>query len=389
VGVLTDVGFTKDPQLKTAATVFTDWCNAAGGINGRKIVPDIHDTAMLAVVPAMTSACAEDFVLAGGSAALDGLAASTRVKCLLPDFDAQENMPQAAGSALEFSSVTYNFAYANYSGYYKWLLQKYPDSVGHTALVWGDSAVTQIDYAEQAATIKALGGGNLVSITFPATGVTNWTPYAEEIKAKGIKGFSFYGTPQWLIPLEQALDNIGYKLDWIDTNSNAYGTQFIQLAGSVLTKQTNYLSLFGVYPLEKASDNPTLMKIRQLYQQYAPGQLVTLQALQAFSMWLAFATSAQTCGSDLTRSCVYNAALKLTAWNGGGITATENLATPLGPPSCFNIEQASPFGWAPATGFTPNTDGVYSCGEPTIKLPSSFPAPVQLSDVGKSLSDLK
>ena len=28
----------------------------------------------------------------------------------------------------------------------------------------------------------------------------------------------------------------------------------------------------------------------------------------------------ETCGSDLTRSCVYNAAVKQTAWTGGGLT---------------------------------------------------------------------
>ena len=94
VGVLTDVGFTKDPTLINAATVFTDWCNAAGGIDGRKLVPDIHDTGMLNVVQAVTAACGTDFSLVGGSAALDGLAVKQRVSCLLPDFDAQVVMPQ-------------------------------------------------------------------------------------------------------------------------------------------------------------------------------------------------------------------------------------------------------------------------------------------------------
>jgi hypothetical protein len=87
-GVLTDVGFTKDPELETTAKVLTSWCNAAGGIDGRKLVADIHDTQLLDVVGAMAEACASDFVLAGGSAALDGLAVTTRLKCLLPDFDA-------------------------------------------------------------------------------------------------------------------------------------------------------------------------------------------------------------------------------------------------------------------------------------------------------------
>ena len=41
LGVLTDVGFTKNPDLINAAHVFTSWCNAAGGIDGRKLVADI------------------------------------------------------------------------------------------------------------------------------------------------------------------------------------------------------------------------------------------------------------------------------------------------------------------------------------------------------------
>jgi len=116
VGVMTDVGFTKDPQLITAANVFTAWCNAAGGINGRKLVADIHDTQLLQVVQAVTTACGSDFVLAGGSAALDGLATKTRLQCLLPDFDAQPVMPQNAGSDLQLRPYTMNFTYAVFAG---------------------------------------------------------------------------------------------------------------------------------------------------------------------------------------------------------------------------------------------------------------------------------
>src|SRR6266700_1940772 len=42
VGVMTDQGFTKDPQLADAAKAFASWCNAAGGIDGRKLVANLH-----------------------------------------------------------------------------------------------------------------------------------------------------------------------------------------------------------------------------------------------------------------------------------------------------------------------------------------------------------
>ena len=272
VGVLTDVGFTKDPTLINAATVFTDWCNAAGGIDGRKLVPDIHDTGTLNVVQAVTAACGTDFSLVGGSAALDGLAVQQRVSCLLPDFDAQVVMPQNDNSALQIYPITFGHSYSPYAGYYQWLLQKYPDSKSAVGIVWGQSPITQIDSVTAAETLKAEGAAKIYNDVFPVTGASDWTPYAEFIKSHAIKGITFYGTPQELAALEAVLTNMNYKLDWIDANTNAYGPAFIQLAGKSLSFQNNYADLPAVYPLEKASANPASQQIINMYAKYAPGQ---------------------------------------------------------------------------------------------------------------------
>jgi hypothetical protein len=388
VGVLSDVGFTKDPQLITAANVFTSWCNAAGGISGRKLVADTHDTQLLQVVPAVTSACGSDFVLAGGSAALDGLATKTRLQCLLPDFDAQTVMPQNQNSGLQVYPITQGHSYGPFAGYYQWLIkQKYPDSADHVGILAGQSTITQVDDEVAAETFKAVGGSVALNQYYPITGASDWTPYAESLKTKGIKGLVFYGTPQQLAALELTLTNMNYKLDWIDANSNAYGAPFVQAAGKSLSFQHNYADIWAVYPLEQAESNPATQQVIDLYGKYAPGQAPTLQALQAFSAWLIFAASAETCGSNLTRSCVYNAAVKQTAWTGGGLTAPVNLAQPDSPPKCFDIEQATPNGWQ-AASFGAN-NGPYRCGAPVVKLTGSFPQPVTLASVGKSLSDLK
>jgi hypothetical protein len=388
VGVLTDEGFTKDPELVNAANVFTSWCNAAGGIDGRKLVPDIRDTQLLQVVQAVSGACGSDFSLVGGSAALDGLAVKTRLQCLLPDFDAQTVMAQNQNSGLQVYPITQGHSYAFYSGYYSWLTkQKYPDSADRVGILSGQSVITQVDDQVAVETFKAVGATVSYNENFPATGASDWTPYAESIKAKGVKGLVFYGTPQELAALELTLTNMSYKLDWIDANTNAYGPAFIQAAGKSLSFQHNYADLPAVYPLEKASANPATQQVMDLYAKYATGQPVTLQALQAFSTWLVFAVSAETCGSDLTRKCVYDAAVKQTAWTGGGLTAPVNLAQPDSPPSCFDIEQATVNGWQPAS-FGAN-HGVYRCGEQVVKLTGNFPQPLTLAGVGKSMSDLK
>lgn len=387
-GVLTDVGFTKDPQLETTAKVFTDWCNAAGGIDGRKLVADIHDTQMLDVVGAMAGACSSDFVLAGGSAALDGLAVTTRLKCLLPDFDAQVVMMQNNGSSLQVYPITYGHSYSPFGGYYNWLLnQKYPGSKHAVGILSGASVITQVDSQLLVDTAKAVGGTVVYNGTFPISGVTDWTPYAETLKNKGVKGFTFYGEPEQLAALEQAMDNIGYQPDWIDANTNSYGTDFISLLGKAATEQTNYAPLPAVYPIEKAADNPATEQLVRLFKQYAPGQPLTLQDVQAWSAWLIFAKSAESCGSALTRLCVYDAALKETNWDGGGLTAPVNLSNTDAAPNCFDVEQATASGWVPAP-FGAN-NGAYRCGETVVKLPAGFPQPATLGSVGKSMADVK
>ena len=387
-GVLTDVGFTKDPQLETTAKVFTDWCNAAGGIDGRKLVADLHDTQMLDVVGAMTEACQSDFVLAGGSAALDGLGVDTRLKCVLPDFDAQVVMMQNNGSSLQIYPIAYGHTYSPFGGYYNWLIdQKYPASKDAVGILSAASVITQVDGQILVDTAKAVGGNVIYNGTFPVSGVTDWTPYAETLKNKGVKGFTFYGEPEQLAALEQAMDNIGYRPLWIDANTNSYGTDFISLLGKAASEQANYASLPSVYPLEKAAEKPATEQLVKLFAQYAPGQPVTLQDVQAWSAWLIFAKSAETCGSALTRLCVYDAALKQTDWDGGGLTAPVDLSNTDPAPSCFDVEQATASGWVPAP-FGANS-GAYRCGATLVPLPAGFPQPATLGSVGKSMADVK
>jgi ABC-type branched-subunit amino acid transport system substrate-binding protein len=388
VGVLSDVGFTKDPQLLDLARVFTSWCNAAGGIDGRKLVADIHDTQLFNVVQAMTKACAADFALAGGSAAFDGLAVKARLSCLLPEFPAQTVMQQNQGAGLQVYPITYGYSYSPFAGYFSWLLkQAYPGSASSVGIFYGNASVAQISAAEAAEALRGEGATMTFNESFPPVGVSDWTPYAEAIKNKGVRGLVFYGEPQQLAALELMLTNIGYKLDWIDTDPNAYGSVFIQLAGRALSFQHNYANIDAVYPTEMAADNPATQQVLSLYQKYAPGRPVMLQALQGFSAWLVFAVSAEACGSDLTRKCLYEAALRQTGWTGGGLTASVDLARPDSPPTCFDAEEATPNGWRPAS-FGAN-HGPYRCGIPVYKYKVNYGQPVTLADVGKSLSDLK
>ncbi|UGQ13368.1 ABC transporter substrate-binding protein [Yinghuangia sp. ASG 101] len=389
VGVFSDVGFTKKQEFPDAAKVFTAWCNEAGGINGRKLVANIRDSKLLEVRQRMSEACREDFALVGGGAAMDNMGVKDRLSCLLPDFTAQPVSLENGGSDLQVTPQPGGSSYVMYAGYYNWLLKEaYPGSAKAIGVIAGDSPTMKPLTAMADEGVKAVGGAITYSDLYPAAGVSDWTPYAQSIKSKGVKGLLFYGSYSQLAKLEQALTTADYKLDWIDANSNAYGDEFIQLAGEkALTGQNNVADLSGVYPLENAAQNPATQKVVDLFAKYAPGAKVGLGSIRAFSSWLLFAKSAAACGDNLTRKCVYEAALKETAWTGGGLQAPLDLSQSDAPVKCFNVVVASPDGWKPAD-FKPD-NGAYRCDAPAVKLTGDYPKPTTLADVGKSLDDVK
>jgi hypothetical protein len=389
VGVFSDIGFTKNPEFVDAAKVFTSWCNDAGGVGGRKLVADIHDTKMTEVRQRMVDACRDDFALAGGGAALDGLAVKDRLSCLLPDFPGQVVMGQSAGSDLQFSSGgTASGAFNPYTGYQQWLLkQAYPASAGAVGLINGDSPVTKTMSGQYLESLTAMGAKVVYNDLYPAMGVPDWTPYAQAIKNKGVKGLIFLGDYRSLGKLEDVLTGMDYKLDWIDANNNAYTPQFIQLAGNSLAAQHNFADLGGMTPLEAADKVPAAKQVKDLFAKYAPGEEVTLPALRGMVAWALFAKAAGSCGDNLTRKCLYDAAAKQNAWTGGGLQAPVDVAPGGATPKCFDIEQATPQGWQPAN-FGPDT-GVFRCDMQAYKYTGDFGKPLTLADVGKSLADLK
>ncbi|MCX4766581.1 ABC transporter substrate-binding protein [Streptomyces sp. NBC_01275] len=385
VGVMSDVGFTKKSEFADAAKVFTDWCNDAGGVNGRTIKPVTRDTRLMEVRQRVLEACKADFALVGGGAALDSLGVQDRLKCLLPTFPAQSSQIGAIGSDLQVMASQPVAGYFSYAGYYSWLLkEKYPDSAQKVGIISGDSPVTKVMSAQFKEAVAGLGGKVAYNDLYPAAGVSDWTPYAQTLKNKGVKGLVFLGDFASLAKLEQALTDIGYTPDWIDANSNAYGPAFQQLAGAALAQQHNYAELFATAPLESAADNPATQQVLDLFKKYAPGKQVTYPVLRAFSAWLLFATSARDC-TELTRKCVYDNALKQTDWTAGGLQAPFDLSSKQ-PPKCYSVVEATTKGWQPAD-FKPD-QGAYRCDAPVYQYKGSYGEPATLASVGKSLSDL-
>src|ERR1700728_3267498 len=115
-------------EFTQQATAFADWCNAAGGINGRKIVIDNRDAALFNVAEQMTAACQSDFMAVGGGYAIDASGVPIREKCGLGQISGYLPSSAAAMATLQVdpggtnpNSVT--------SGWFGALAKAYPKAV--------------------------------------------------------------------------------------------------------------------------------------------------------------------------------------------------------------------------------------------------------------------
>ncbi|WP_327116798.1 ABC transporter substrate-binding protein [Nocardia sp. NBC_01730] len=389
VGTFTDMGFTKVSELVDTAKVFTSWCNDNGGINGRKLAYNVRDAKLMEYRQRMLDACRQDFALVGGFGALDALGVKDRLSCTLPEFPSQLTSAASTGSDLQVGGGASSARpFDPFTGMHQWLFKEaYPDSAKAVGLIVADIPVTKSMAERYTEALPAQGASLVYNDLFPAAGVSDWTPYAQAIKSKGVKGLVFLGDFPSLAKLEDVLTSMDYKLDWIDSNPNSYNPAFLQAAANSLSAQNNYADLSGTLPLELADSNPVVKQAQDMFAQYAPGKKLTYPGMRGLVQWLLFAKSAASCGDNLTRTCLLDAARKETAWTAGGLQAPADMSDSKIPPKCFNVVKATPNGFEVAD-FKPD-NGPYRCDMDATVLSGDYGKPMTLADVGKSMSDVK
>ncbi len=391
VATFADVGFAGRPGLDQeffdTADVFSKWCNDRGGINGRKIVVDQRDAALTNVKARMTESCADDFAMVAGGAVFDQDGVETRLSCLLPDIAGYVVSNKARGADLLVQPLP-NPLTKLQIGILNYLGAKFPAATDHIGVLTGDLATTRVVADDNAAAARSLGWKIGYNDVYPAAGLPDWTPYAQKIKDAGVKGLIWVGEPENLAALIGALNDIGYKLDFIRADPNHYDQNLIKTAGAALADGNVYVTS-SFFPFEQAKPTNATGEYLQAFKDYKPnGKNRTYLGLQAWSAWLLFAKSAASCGDDLTRTCLYNAAKKVAAWNGGGLHAETSPGT-TGGSECFTIERATPKGFALVTDIKPN-EGIYNCSPKNLFKLTVDPADVTtLADVGKTIQSMK
>lgn len=389
VATFSDPGFVGRPglnqELFDATKVFTEWCNAAGGINGRKIEVDERDAKLTEFKQRVTESCQDDFMMVGGGAVFDETGQDERLKCLLPDIPAYQVSARARGADLAIAPLPSALDETPVAPF-QYLDEKFPDSVEKVGFLTGNVPATVLVDKQNQEAVKSLDWKITYQAQYNAAGESSWTPFAQALQSKGVKGLVYTGEPENMAKLLQAIADIDYELDWAVVGANHLDAKFVEVGGAAVHDVYMYSA---VVPFFQADENPATQQYGDLFEQYLPdGKGDALLGINSFSAWLLFATAVKSCGSEVTRSCVFEAAAETTSWTGGGLHAETDPSSGQGS-RCGIVVEATPDGFEVPDDFE-LTDGLFRCADDSVLgLKGDYGEGATLEDVGRSMDDLE
>ncbi len=373
IGVLADPGNTAAPGLEQeffdAADGFSRFCNAAGGINGRKIVIDKWDAKLFNVGQVMTSACQKDFMLVGGGNALDEPGVKPRLACKLGQIPGYDVSVAAANAGLQVKAAPSDPTQFGY-GPLRLLLNAYPDAKKGMG-VGSSNLASLVPIGKRTAQALTAHGVKVTAIQEKPPLVNNYRPYMEQLKSTGTIGlYEFEG--QSIAPEIQAMKDISWTPQFIYYTSQFYTPQTVQAAKSLGTYPPTYVGLSHL-PFELSDQFPILAEIKQQLTSAVANPRFTEYTAEAYSAWSLFALSATQCGADLTSDCVLQKAGAHTDWTGAGLTPPVSTSPSNNKPSnCWLVIRLTTNGWVYDKKITAPDNGLYNCDPKNTVTVQSF-----------------
>ena len=327
VSVIADINVPGAPGLLQpmwdTATAYVDWCNAAGGILGRKLVLDKRDSQETDYLPQVESSCTADFAMVGTMGVLDNTGVAAWEKCGIPNFTAATVSEAAANAKLMYPSNPLPANQENIGGF-PIIFQQYPGVQDHIGTLYAEGAAGAREQHTYNEAIQADGGKVVYTAEYNALGSVNWAPYVEAMKKAGVKMLFLNDTIPTSVALDQAMSTAGWYPTLQISPPQDYDTSFLTTGASVAK---NYYVYMPSEPLEAASAIPAVAQYEQIVHKYVPTAHLGFFGEMAFSSWLLFTEAAKACGSNLTRTCLEQQVAKQTNWTGGGLQGTINPAS--------------------------------------------------------------
>ncbi len=357
IGVQNDATNTLQPGLGevylTIAEAFADWCNDAGGINGRQIEIVNRDGQITQAAATVVDACQSDFMLVGGGTPFDAPTVDPRVGCELGSIPAYAASPVANRAELQALPLRVSPEESNV-GLYRLLQDEYADEFEKTGMLAIDVESLLLPYEATRDGIDQSGLGNVVSFQKLPLTVDEYRTYVEPLVDKVD---NLVPSPADNTNLFQAMVDVGYEPAVMTGAANLYSPATIESLKATGLDVPFYLGM-PTFPLELADQNPTVQKMIELEKQVDPDAEINSSAWAA---WLLFAQSATECGDGLTVDCVISKATKDTKYTAGGILAPVDLSNPTAATPCVAVMSVDANGFAYEEDLTQPTDSIFNC----------------------------
>jgi ABC-type branched-subunit amino acid transport system substrate-binding protein len=331
-------------ELWDTSVAFAEWCNAQGGIGGLKIELIDLDAQLFEVPAVMAVACRDAFMLVGGGQVQDNLQFSGQPEsdfheCAMAEVSGFAVSPEKTGSNGQVQPLP-NPAESASSLWVQALEEVDPDAADSVAEVWGDLPAMHAIRNQHIAVIESAGLDLAGSFAYPATGLQDWTPLAQQVIDSGATAITFTGEPTNLGALVAKLREQGWD-GVVASEANMYDPVYPQSAGGGAAQNSFLRTAFHFF--EEADQWPAVQQYNEILDQYVPDHKENaMLGMQSWSAWLLFATAANACGESnggvLTRTCVLKAADAITDWTAGGLHAPSQPGrTGDGRPVCENF----------------------------------------------------
>jgi hypothetical protein len=364
IGTLADPGAEADPGLEheffDVADAFSKWCNAAGGINGRKIVIAKHDAKLFNGAQAVLSACQSDFMLVGGGNAIDAADVQPRLACKLGQIPAYTVSPQATAASLQVTPSP-NIANEIQIGQVLRLGATYPETQQHLGI--GSSSLASLaTQGQDVKTAYEAAGYHVTVLQAKPALIDNYRPYMEQLRTTGSK--ALYEIVGLNINAEvTAMNDVGFAPSYLLLSTPNYAPSTVAAA-----KKTKFPPTYvGLAHLPFNFVSPATTDIKNIMSaQFANPEYTDFTAL-AFNAWTLWAKSAMACGANLTQQCVLDKSGAITNWTAGGFYAPTTLAPGHQHYSdCILLIRLTTNGWVYDRAATKPNQGAYNCSEANV-----------------------
>lgn len=338
VGQIADIsepvtGLFKSAQVGVQA--YFDYINSLGGVYGRKLVLDSHDS--LFQQPVVTAASNEiaknDLAFVGNYTLLD-----PAVKPIV-DTDHVPNIGSPLGTALAEDANTYDPAPSTDEiaslGPFQWFKEKDPGVIAHTAILYAAASPSAAEtYSVLKSELGYLGYKIVYARGFSAF-ETTFTADVVHMKALGVKFFWFDGPANYAatIAKEFALQSF----DPIDYEVAGYGSNLVQLGGSAVDGM--YLPLASALFLgQDAKTTPIVGTFLKWMKQVDSTDPIAEWGVSSWASAALFVQALKAAGRNPTRATLVQALNKITSFNADGLLPTSDPAGAI-PSQCWLLAQ--------------------------------------------------